>query len=137
MSRQSINGNKLPKNFAELTIGSFGYQRALAAGSTPVGEGILLAAVEANKYNGPWDVPDNVRKLNGVLRYSQGTATDGLSITFTSSPLDPKIKDRYRDPPDAQSRLSRGFAQDRCGGKLEVKEDEGKTALVITLKAKI
>jgi len=63
--------------------------------------------------------------------------TDGLTITFTSSPLDPKIKDRYRDPPDAQSRLLRGFAQDRCGGKLEVKEDEGKTALVITLKAKI
>src|SRR5207302_997321 len=63
--------------------------------------------------------------------------TDGLTITFTSSPLDPKIKDRYRDPPDAQSRLLRGFAQDRCGGKLEVKEDEGTTALVITLKAKI
>ncbi|MCA1826220.1 MAG: FHA domain-containing protein [Myxococcales bacterium] len=63
--------------------------------------------------------------------------TDGLTITFTSSPLDPKIKERYRDPPDAQSRLLRGFAHDRCGGKLEVKEEEGKTALVITLKAKI
>ncbi len=35
-----------------------------------MGDGILLAAVEANKYNGPWDVPGNVRKLNGVLRYS-------------------------------------------------------------------
>jgi hypothetical protein len=73
--------NKLPKNIAELTFGSFGYQRALAAGSTPVGDGILLAAVEANKYNGPWDVPDNVRKLNGVLRYSQGTATDGFTLS--------------------------------------------------------
>ena len=66
--------NKLPKNIAEVTFGSFGYQRALAAGSTAVGDGTLLAAFEANKYNGPWDVPDNVRKLNGVLRYSQGTA---------------------------------------------------------------
>jgi hypothetical protein len=63
--------------------------------------------------------------------------TDGLSITLTVSPVDGKAKDRYRDPPDAQSRLLRGFAQDRTGGKLEVKEDEGKTALVITLKAKI
>lgn len=73
--------NKLPKNLAELTFGGFGYQRALAAGSTAVGEGSLLAAFEANKYNGPWDVPDNVRKLNGVLRYSQGTATDGFTLS--------------------------------------------------------
>ncbi len=73
--------DKLPKNLAEITIGSFGYQRALAAGSAKVGEGTLLAAFEANKYNGPWDVPDDIRKLNGVLRYSQGTATDGFSLT--------------------------------------------------------
>jgi hypothetical protein len=72
---------KLPKNIAELTFGSFGYARAVAAGSNAVGNGTLLAAFEANKYNGPWDVPDNVRKLNGVLRYSQGTATDGFTLT--------------------------------------------------------
>ena len=46
-----------------------------------MGEGTLLAAIEAGKYNGPWDVPDNVRKLNGVLRYSQGTATDGVTLS--------------------------------------------------------
>lgn len=46
-----------------------------------MGNGALLAAIEANKYNGPWDVPDNLRKLNGVLRYSQGTATDGLTLS--------------------------------------------------------
>ena len=73
--------NRLPKNIAEITVGSFGYRRALAAGSTAVGAGTLLAAVEGVKYNGPWDVPDDVRKVNGVLRYSQGTATDGLTLT--------------------------------------------------------
>ncbi|CAN7644736.1 TonB-dependent receptor [Bradyrhizobium sp. LjRoot220] len=72
---------KLPKNLAELTIGSFGYRRGLAAGSVPVGAGTLLSAIEAVKYNGPWDVPDDVRKINGVMRYSQGTATDGLTLT--------------------------------------------------------
>ncbi len=71
----------LPKNIAEITVGSFGYRRGIAAGSTAVGEGALLAAVEANIYNGPWDVPDNVRKLNGVLRYSQGTSTDGFTLS--------------------------------------------------------
>ena len=63
--------------------------------------------------------------------------TDGLTITFTASPMDVKIRDRVKEPPDAQSRLLHGFAHDRCGGKVEVKEDDGKTALVITLKAKI
>ena len=73
--------NKLPKNLAEVTVGSFGYRRAVAAGSTAVGAGTMLAAIEGIKYEGPWDVPDNVRKINGVLRYSQGTATDGLTLT--------------------------------------------------------
>jgi outer membrane receptor protein involved in Fe transport len=73
--------NKLPRNIAELTFGSFGYRRALAAGSTAVGAGTLLAAFDGVAYDGPWDVPDNVRKLNGVLRYSQGTATDGFTLS--------------------------------------------------------
>ncbi|QHO73120.1 TonB-dependent receptor [Bradyrhizobium sp. CCBAU 051011] len=73
--------NRLPKNILETTNGSFGYHRGLAAGSTAVGAGTLLAAVEGVKHNGPWDVPDNVRKLNGVLRYSQGNATDGFTLS--------------------------------------------------------
>jgi hypothetical protein len=73
--------DKLPKNIAEMTFGSFGYRRALVAGSTAVGAGTLLAAIEGVKYNGPWDVPDDVRKVNGVLRYSHGTMTDGLTLT--------------------------------------------------------
>jgi hypothetical protein len=63
--------------------------------------------------------------------------TDGLTVTFTVAPVDAKAKERYREPPDAPSRLVRGFAQERCGGKAEYKEEDGKRALVITLKAKI
>ncbi|WP_247485477.1 TonB-dependent receptor [Bradyrhizobium sp. 193] len=73
--------NKLPKNIAELSFGSFGYRRGIAASSTAVGEGTLLAAIEGTKYDGPWDVPDDVRKINGMLRYSQGTATDGFTLS--------------------------------------------------------
>jgi myosin heavy subunit len=63
--------------------------------------------------------------------------TDGLTVTFTASPVDAKMKDRYRDPPDAQSRLVRGFAVDRCSGKIDFREDDGKTSMVVTLKAKL
>ncbi|MGZ6142445.1 MAG: hypothetical protein ACXWLM_03850, partial [Myxococcales bacterium] len=108
----------------------------------PVKIEAVLPAVEAGKEEAVLFAFALLRETKQFTPEDGGTPgikvdTDGLSITFTASPLDPKIKDRYKDPPDAQSRLLRGFAQDRCGGKIEVKEDEGKTALVITLKAKI
>ena len=31
--------------------------------------------------DGPWQVPENYRKLNGLLRYSQGSRNDGFSLT--------------------------------------------------------
>jgi hypothetical protein len=71
----------LPKNIAQVTLGSFGYRRGLFAGSTAVANGSLLGALELNSYNGPWQTPDDVRKINGVIRYSQGTALDGFSVT--------------------------------------------------------
>jgi outer membrane receptor protein involved in Fe transport len=69
------------KTMASITAGSFGYHRLLGITSTKLGDGTLLVAGEANTYNGPWDNPDDLRKLNGVVRYSQGTATDGFSLT--------------------------------------------------------
>ena len=69
------------KSMASTTVGSFGYVRGFDVTSTKVGAGTLLVAGEAATYNGPWDNPDNLRKLNGVMRYSQGTAQDGFSLT--------------------------------------------------------
>lgn len=66
---------------AQVTAGSFGYRRLLGMDSAKLGDGALLVAGEIGTYNGPWDNPDNVRKLNGLVRYSQGTATDGVSVT--------------------------------------------------------
>ena len=63
--------------------------------------------------------------------------TDGLSVTFTLEPVEAKAKERYREPADAQSRLVSEFARGRCGGKAELKEEDGKRALLVTLKAKI
>jgi hypothetical protein len=75
--------DKLDKGFADVTLGSFGYQRYVAAKSFPTlnGDGNLLIAGAFNRYNGPWDIPDSMKKLNGAIRYSQGTADDGFSIT--------------------------------------------------------
>ena len=73
--------DKLNRNIALTTFGSFGLKRALSAASVPLGEGNLLVAGEAQTYDGPWVVPDALRKLNGVVRYSQGTSLDGFAVT--------------------------------------------------------
>src|SRR5207237_10013810 len=51
-------------------------------------------------------------------------------------PVDARAKERYREPPDAQSRLVRGFAQERCGGKVEVKDEDGKRGLLVKPQAR-
>ncbi len=73
--------DKLPRNLAQVSIGSFGYRRGLVIGSQKLGEGTMLAALEATGYDGPWVNPDRQQKFNGVFRYSQGTTLDGFSVT--------------------------------------------------------
>ena len=73
--------NFVEKPVAQVTVGSFGYRRLLGIGSTKLGEGNLLIAGEIGAYNGPWTNPDDLRKLNAVVRYSQGDATNGFSVT--------------------------------------------------------
>lgn len=66
---------------ASLTAGSGRYGRGLVAGSPGVGAGNLLYALEWSHNDGPWEVPEHYKKLNGVLRYSQGSRHDGWSVT--------------------------------------------------------
>jgi opacity protein-like surface antigen len=73
--------DSVAKNIVSTTVGSFGYDRLLALGSTKLGDGSLLYAGELNTYNGPWVTAEDVRKFSGLLRYSQGTPTDGFSAT--------------------------------------------------------
>jgi len=91
--------NSLSSPFAQVTVGSYDYRRVLLAGSFPVfpsssskpadpnaiapfgGHGpTLLAAVEGLEENGPWKLPEGMRKINGLLRLSDGDAQHGWSI---------------------------------------------------------
>lgn len=73
--------DKLDKDIFVMTGGSFGYGRVLAAKSAEVNGGSLLSAVELGTYNGPWVRPDEMHKINAVMRWSRGTPLDGLSLT--------------------------------------------------------
>jgi len=61
--------------------GTLGYRRIFAAGSDDVGDGHLLGAVEAQHYDGPFITPDDARKENTALRYSEGDEHNGYSLT--------------------------------------------------------
>ena len=78
----SINyANALDAPIARLSAGGQGWGRLLHAASPRVGRGNLLYALELNRNDGPWTRGDDYRRVNGVLRYSEGDARNGLSIT--------------------------------------------------------
>jgi len=64
-----------------LSAGTLGFQRVFTAGSSKLGDGNLLGALELQHYDGPWVNPDDQRKINTLLRYSVGDEHDGYSIT--------------------------------------------------------
>lgn len=73
----------LDEPFAALTLGQRQYQRLVGGGSAEVGQGLkLLAAVELMHNDGPWTVPEHLRKLNGVLTLSGGTRAEGWSTSL-------------------------------------------------------
>lgn len=73
--------DKLDQGLASIGIGQNGYRRVLLMDSPKAGNGNLLYALELYRNDGPFTRPDDFRKANGVLRYSEGTAANGFNVT--------------------------------------------------------
>jgi hypothetical protein len=71
----------LDKPIVRIGGGGEGFGRAFVAASPAIGTGHLLGALEVEHNDGPWDRPDDYRKVNGLVRYSRGDAVNGVSIT--------------------------------------------------------
>lgn len=56
--------------YAKFEGGMFDYYRGLFANSNRIGDGDLLYAFEYTGFMGPWVVPENSNKYNGMLKYS-------------------------------------------------------------------
>ena len=119
--------NVLDAPLARFEAGTYGYARVLAAASPAVGEGHLLVAAEGMGNDGPWDRPDVMRRWNGLVRYSQGTATRGLSLTALAYHADWNSSDQIPRRAVDDGRLSRfghldptnGGTTHRVGGTAE------------------
>lgn len=74
--------NSVAAPFAQLTLGESGYRRAVAGGSGTVAAGVTaLGALEVMNTDGPWTVPERVRKLNGLFTLSGGTRAQGWHVS--------------------------------------------------------
>lgn len=74
--------NTLDENVAALTLGQRQFQRFVGAGSTHLGDMHLLGAIEVQHNDGPWKLPERLRKSNGVLTLSGGTTAEGWSASL-------------------------------------------------------
>lgn len=76
----------LPKGFASVEIGERGYYRGALGNTFSVGSdknsGKLTIAGEYNGYEGPWVLPENFKRWNGVSRYFVGNQDDHLALTL-------------------------------------------------------
>ncbi len=74
--------SKFDAPFANLTLGGNGYRRAVGGASVDMNNGVtLLGAVEVQRNNGPWVVPERLQKENAVFTLSGGTPTRGWSAS--------------------------------------------------------
>jgi hypothetical protein len=71
----------LPQDFVTVQGGMYGYGRGVFGFSQKLGPGNFLYGGEVYHDDGPWDHPDDYRKFNGILTYSQGSDAAGFSVT--------------------------------------------------------
>ncbi|MFP5393836.1 MAG: TonB-dependent receptor [Gammaproteobacteria bacterium] len=71
--------DRLKERQASVSVGADGYRRAMVA--TDAMDKRLIAAAELTRTDGPWDVPERLRKFNGLLRWHEGDRDNGYSVT--------------------------------------------------------
>ena len=80
-SSHVLIANEIPNQIG-VTIGTEGYQDLFAAGTYRLnGDRRIMAATDLSHYDGPWHPKQNFRKVNAIVRYCEGTTTNGASLT--------------------------------------------------------
>ncbi|SEO30507.1 Outer membrane receptor proteins, mostly Fe transport [Duganella sp. CF517] len=112
--------DRLSDGIASLTLGRYGYRRALLADSLDAAGGTLLYGIDLGRNDGPWQTPEQVRKYNAMLRYSRGDAQDGYSVTAMA----------YRNHWNATDQVPRRAVRDGLIGRFGTIDatDGGETA---------
>ncbi|MBK8006695.1 MAG: TonB-dependent receptor [Gemmatimonadetes bacterium] len=70
----------LPRPFAHVEGGAFGMARLAAGGSTALGAGDLLVGGEVKRYDGPWLLDQEIRKVSTLARYTWTSGSSTFSL---------------------------------------------------------
>ena len=108
--------NLLEQPLASISTGGQGWSRFFGAASPHLGDGNLLVGVEVGRNDGPWVEPDDLRKVNGILRYSRGDARNGFSITGLSYSANWQATDQVPVRAIESGRIDRFAGIDTSGG---------------------
>ena len=72
---------RLDNSFVEVSAGESGYLRTVAAGSFQTGpDTSVLLALESQAYDGPWDLDQDLEKLNGIAKLVHDAGPWHLSL---------------------------------------------------------
>ena len=82
-SADIVYRTQLDAPFGAVTLGQNGFRRGVAGGYTGLGNGMsVLGAVELQRNDGPWTVPEGLHKTNAVLTLNGGTAAEGWQASL-------------------------------------------------------
>src|SRR5687767_13985228 len=79
-----IYRRRLDDTLLSLTVGEDSYLRGLFSGSSDIGGGDLLWALDHGRADGPWNLEEDLRRFNALLKYSAGEAGAAYSITASA-----------------------------------------------------
>lgn len=72
---------QLDQGLLSVEAGQNRFNRVLVANSTALSGGTLLYALERSGQDGPWEVPEDYKRVNGVLSYSLRSGDDDVRVT--------------------------------------------------------
>ena len=67
--------------FIAAESGEYGWQRLAAGASTAIGEGQLIGMAQWKAYDGPWELPEDLRHQSGWIKYSAPIDAGALELS--------------------------------------------------------
>jgi outer membrane receptor protein involved in Fe transport len=110
--RRELEGTLL-----SLTFGEDAYTRGLFAGSAELAGGDLLWGLDYGQADGPWELEEDLRKVNALVKFSRGERGDGYSISASAYDGEWTSTDQIPERAVASGALDRfGFYDPTNGG---------------------
>jgi hypothetical protein len=104
--------------FLSVAGGEDSYLRVVAGGSHAVGGGELLAGVEIDRTDGPWQLSEDLRKSNALLRWSRSDDDSRLAVDVMSYRNEWTATDQIPQRAVQSGQLNRfGFIDPSNGGE--------------------